>query len=129
MVIAINKKDILNHAKTYVLDSNNTFETLEKASEDKANKLYIFRKLEKREKPLLATLKAQIRLNREKISNVELTDEAYKDKKYNDWLEEYTLAEMQFVLAKDHYNNLIALKDMRITEETSARKLLNDPKI
>ena len=129
MVIAINKKDILNHAKTYVLDSNNTFETLEKASEDKANKLYIFRKLEKREKPLLATLKAQIRLNREKISNVELTDEAYKDKKYNDWLEEYTLAEMKFVLAKDHYNNLIALKDMRITEETSARKLLNDPKI
>ena len=129
MVIAINKKDILNHAKTYVLDSNNTFETLEKASEDKANKLYIFRKLEKREKPLLATLKAQIRLNREKISNVELTDEAYKDKKYNDWVEEYTLAEMKFVLAKDHYNNLIALKDMRITEETSARKLLNDPKI
>ena len=119
----------MNQVKTYVLDSNNTFDTLEKASEDKANKLYIFRKLEKREKVLLATIKAQIRLNREKITNVELTDEAYKDPKYNDWLEEFTTAEMKFALAKDHYNNLIALKDMRITEETSARKLLNDKTI
>ena len=103
----------MNQVKTYVLDSNGTFETLEKASEDKANKLYIFRKLEKREK----------------ITNVELTDEAYKDSKYNDWLEDFTTAEMKFALAKDHYNNLIALKDMRITEETSARKLLNDKTI
>ena len=50
---------------------------------------------------------------------------AYKEPKYKEWLIAYTQAEREFSLAKDYYNNLISLKDMRITEESSARYLIN----
>ena len=115
----------MNEPKTFVLDSNQTFLNLEKLANDKAEKLFRFRKLEKYEKVCIAKLKGTIRLQHEKIRNVDLTDEAYKHKTYRDWLDKYTEAEKDFNLAKDKYNNFIALKDMRIPEESSARYLIN----
>ena len=115
----------MSNVKTFVLDSDQTFLNLEKLANDKAEKLYVYRKLEKYEKICIAKLKGEIRLNHEKISNADLTDEAYKHKTYRDWLDKYTEAEKDFNLAKDKYNNFIALKDMRITEESSARYLIN----
>ena len=73
----------------------------------------------------MAKLKNELRLNHDKISQTELTDEAYRQTKYKEWLIAYTQAEKDFTLSKDYYNNLIALKDMRITEESSARYLIN----
>ena len=115
----------MSESSTYVLDSDKTFLNLEKLANDKAEKLFRFRKLEKYEKVCIAKLKGTIRLQHDKISNVDLTDEAYKHKTYRDWLDKYTEAEKDFNLAKDKYNNFIALKDMRITEESSARYLIN----
>ena len=91
----------------------------------KIRKIENIRKLEKSEKIILAKLKNELRLNHDKISQTELTDEAYRQTKYKEWLIAYTQAEKDFTLAKDYYNNLIALKDMRITEESSARYLIN----
>ena len=115
----------MNQVKTFVLDSDQTFNNLEKLANDKAEKLFRFRKLEKYEKVCIAKLKGSIRLQHEKISNADLTDEAYKHKTYRDWLDKFSEAERDYNLAKDKYNNFIALKDMRITEESSARYLIN----
>ena len=73
----------------------------------------------------MAKLKGDLRLNKDKVSQIELTDMAYKEPKYKEWLIAFTQAEREFSLAKDYYNNLISLKDMRITEESSARYLIN----
>ena len=110
----------MSQVKTFVLDSDQTFNNLEKLANDKAEKLFRFRKL-----VCIAKLKGSIRLQHEKISNADLTDEAYKHKTYRDWLDKYSEAERDYNLAKDKYNNFVALKDMRITEESSARYLIN----
>jgi len=119
------KGDKMSNVKTFVLDSDQTFLNLEKLANEKAEKLFRFRKLEKYEKICLAKLKSEIRLNHEKISNADLTDEAYRHKTYRDWLDKYAEAEKDYNLCRDKYNNFIALKDMRITEESSARYLIN----
>ena len=59
------------------------------------------------------------------LNKPELTDNAYREPRYKEWLIAFTQAEKDFTLSKDYYNNLIALKDMRITEESSARYLIN----
>ena len=115
----------MNEHKTFVLNTEDTFNKLQEASEKKAETLVRYRKLEKSEKIILAKLKNELRLNHDKISQTELTDEAYRQTKYKEWLIAYTQAEKDFTLSKDYYNNLIALKDMRITEESSARYLIN----
>ena len=53
--------------KTFVLDSDQTFLNLEKLANDKAEKLFRFRKLEKYEKVCIAKLKGTIRLQHDKI--------------------------------------------------------------
>ena len=113
-----------NH-KTFVLNTEDTFNKLQEASEKKAETLFRYRKLEKSEKIILAKLKNELRLNHDKISQTELTDNAYREPRYKEWLIAFTQAEKDFTLSKDYYNNLIALKDMRITEESSARYLIN----
>ena len=115
----------MNEHKTYVLNTEDTFNKLQEASEKQAETRFRYRKLEKSEKIILAKLKNELRLNHDKISQTELTDEAYRQTKYKEWLIAYTQAEKDFTLSKDYYNNLIALKDMRITEESSARYLIN----
>ena len=76
-------------------------------------------------KKYVQLLKSEIKFNHDKISNVDLTDEAYRHKTYRDWLNKYCEAEKDYNLCRDKYNNFIALKDMRITEESSARYLIN----
>tara|TARA_R110000787_G_scaffold113019_1_gene222007 strand:+ start:448 stop:801 length:354 start_codon:yes stop_codon:yes gene_type:complete len=115
----------MNQHTTFVLNTEDTFNKLQEASEKKAESLFVYRKLEKYEKILLAKLKTELRLNHDKITQVELADEAYRHQKYNDWLIAYSKAERSYTLDKDHYNNLLSLKDMRITEESSARYLIN----
>jgi hypothetical protein len=115
----------MNQHTTYVLNTEDTFNKLQEASEKKAESLFAYRKLEKYEKILLSKLKNELRLNYDKITQVELTDEAYRHQKYNDWLIAYSKAERAYSLDKDYYNNLLSLKDMRITEESSARYLIN----
>ena len=56
-----------NH-KTYVLNTEDTFNKLQEASEKKAETLFRYRKLEKSEKIVLAKLKNELRLNHDKIS-------------------------------------------------------------
>ena len=94
-----------NH-KTFVLNTEDTFNKLQEASEKKAETLFRYRKLEKSEKIILAKLKNELRLNHDKISQTELTDEAYRQTKYKEWLIAYTQAEKDFTLSKDYYNNL-----------------------
>jgi len=115
----------MNEHTTFVLNTEETFNKLQEASEKKAELLFRYRKLEKSEKIILAKLKNELRINHDKITQVELTDSAYREPKYKEWLIAFTQAEKDFTIAKDNYNNLISLKDMRITEESSARYLIN----
>ena len=59
-----------NH-KTFVLNTEDTFNKLQEASEKKAETLFRYRKLEKSEKIILAKLKNELRLNHDKISQTE----------------------------------------------------------
>ena len=68
--------------------------------------------------------KAEIKQKHDKISQVELTDLAYKHDKYKKWLDNYSKRAKEKTLKSDLYNNRVALKDMRITEESSARYLI-----
>ena len=115
----------MNQSTTFILDPEKTYNELEKASKEKAEKIYKARLSEKKEKPLLAMLKAKVRLNREKISNLDCLDEAYKSDEYAKWIQEDAEAVKEKSLAVDRYNNLNSFKDMRITEESSARYLIN----
>lgn len=116
----------MSDVRTFTLDTNKMFSELETASEKKCQSLFKFRKLDKTEKVLLSKIKGALKLkHNDKVSQTELTDEAYRQTKYKEWLIAFTQAEKDFTLAKDYYNNLIALKDMRITEESSARYLIN----
>jgi hypothetical protein len=45
--------------------------------------------------------------------------------KYKKWLADYSNKAKEYELAKDKYNNFVAFKDMKITEESSARYLIN----
>ena len=116
----------MSDVRTFTLDTNKMFSELETASEKKCQSLFKFRKLDKTEKVLLSKIKGALKLkHNDKVSQTELTDEAYRHSKYADWLKEYSKAEQEFNRDRDRYNNLIALKDMRITEESSARYLIN----
>jgi len=116
----------MSDVRTFTLDTNKMFSELETASEKKCQSLFIFRKLEKTEKVLLSKIKGALKLqHNDKVSQAELTDEAYRHVRYAEWLKEYSKAEQEFNRDRDRYNNLIALKDMRITEESSARYLIN----
>ena len=103
----------MNEHKTFVLNTEDTFNKLQEASEKKAETLFRYRKLEKSEKIVLAKLKNELRLNHDKITQVELTDNAYREPRYKEWLIAYTQAEKDFTLAKDYYNNLDCFKSRR----------------
>ena len=67
---------------TYTLNSEELFSDLETAAEEKAEAVFKFVRMDKYEKILLAELKAEIKQKHDKISQVELTDLAYKHDKY-----------------------------------------------
>ena len=109
---------------TYTLNSEELFSDLEQSAEEKAEAVFKFVRMDKYEKILLAELKEEIKLKHDKISQVELTDLAYKHDKYKKWLDNYSKRAKEKTLKSDLYNNRVALKDMRITEESSARYLI-----
>ena len=86
----------MNEHKTFVLNTEDTFNKLQEASEKKAETLFRYRKLEKSEKIILAKLKNELRLNHDKITQVELTDNAYREPRYKEWLIAFTQAEKDF---------------------------------
>ena len=109
---------------TYTLNSEELFTDLENSAEEKAEAVFKFVRSDKYEKILIAELKAEIKKMHDKISQVELTDLAYRHPKYKKWLDDYSKKAKNKVLTSDKYNNRVALKDMRITEESSARYLI-----
>jgi hypothetical protein len=113
-------------ATTYTLNTNEIYAELEKRAEEKAEKRFVFIRSEKYEKILLAKLRTELKLaHNDKVSFNQLTDEAMNTDKYKKWLADYSNKAKEYELAKDKYNNFVAFKDMKITEESSARYLIN----
>tara|TARA_Y100001972_G_scaffold100146_1_gene124427 strand:- start:711 stop:1067 length:357 start_codon:yes stop_codon:yes gene_type:complete len=113
-------------ATTYTLNTNEIYNELEKRAEEKAEKRFVFIRSEKYEKILLAKLRTELKLaHNDKVSFNQLTDEAMNTDKYKKWLADYSNKAKEYELAKDKYNNFVAFKDMKITEESSARYLIN----
>ena len=107
---------------TYTLESDKLYNELE----EKAEKIFVFIRSEKYEKILLAKLRTELKLaHNDKVSFNQLTDEAMNTDKYKKWLVDYSEKAKAYELAKDKYNNFVAFKDMKITEESSARYLIN----
>lgn len=110
---------------TYTLNTDEIYAELEKRAEDKATKRFAFIRSEKYEKILLARLRSELKLaHNDKVSFNQLTDEALNTDKYKKWLVDYSEKAKAYELAKDKYNNFVAFKDMKITEESSARYLI-----
>jgi|TARA_R110001583_G_scaffold186803_1_gene347763 hypothetical protein len=110
---------------TYILDPDRTFAELETASENKAEAQKKFRILEYH----LPILKSKIKLEfiyKEKIKSTEASDRALNDPRYIDHVKSLVLAESIYTRAKDSFDNKKALKDMRITQESSARYLIKN---
>ena len=111
---------------TYTLESDKLYNELEEKAEMKAKAKFYCVRVEKYEKILLAKLRAKKKLEHgEKVSFTQLTDEAYLDPEYAKSLDDYSKKFSNYELAKDKYNNRVAFKDMKITEESSARYLIN----
>ena len=111
---------------TYTLESDKLYNELEEKAEMKAKAKFYCVRVEKYEKILLAKLRAKKKLEHgEKVPFTQLTDEAYLDPEYAKWLDDYSKKSSNYELAKDKYNNRVAFKDMKITEESSARYLIN----
>ena len=116
----------MQDATTYTLNTNEIYAELEKRAEEKAEKRFVFIRSEKYEKILLAKLRTELKLaHNDKVSFNQLTDEAMNTDKYKKWLADYSNKAKEYELAKDKYNNFVAFKDMKITEESSARYLIN----
>ena len=93
----------MSDVRTFTLDTNKMFSELETASEKKCQSLFIFRKLEKTEKVLLSKIKGALKLqHNDKVSQAELTDEAYRHVRYAEWLKEYQAGGLQ----KENIKNL-----------------------
>jgi len=110
---------------TYILDPDKTFQELETASEHKADALKKFRILEYH----LPILKSKIKLEyiyKEKLKSTEANDKALNDPRYADHIKALVLAESIYTRSKDAFDNKKALKDMRITQESSARYLIKN---
>ena len=107
---------------TYILDPDKTFQELETASEDKANKIQDYRRLEFHLPILKARLKQQYIREGNKASDA--SDKALLHDDYKNHIKGLVLAEALYHRSKDAYDNKKALKDMRITQESSARHLI-----
>ena len=121
----MNKFEQTSQHTTYTLNTDEIYAELEKRAEEKAIKRFAFIRSEKYEKILLARLRSELKLaHNDKVSFNQLTDEALNTDKYKKWLVDYSEKAKEYELAKDKYNNFVAFKDMKITEESSARYLI-----
>ena len=107
---------------TYILDPDRTFQELETASEEKANALRDFRRLEYHLPILKAKLKQSFIRSGDKSTDA--TDKAILSPEYMKHIDALVLAESIYSRKKDSYDNKRALKDMRITQESSARQMI-----
>jgi len=107
---------------TYILDPDRTFQELETASEEKANALRDFRRLEYH----LPILKAKMKQSfiRSGDKSTDASDKAILSAEYMKHIDALVLAESIYSRKKDSYDNKRALKDMRITQESSARHMI-----
>ena len=107
---------------TYILDPDRTFQELETASEEKANALRDFRRLEYH----LPILKAKMKQSfiRSGDKSTDASDKAILSAEYIKHIDALVLAESIYSRKKDSYDNKRALKDMRITQESSARQMI-----
>ena len=107
---------------TYILDPDRTFQELETASEEKAKALRDFRRLEYH----LPILKAKMKQSfiRSGDKSTDATDKAIMSNEYKTHVDALVLAESLYARKKDSYDNKRALKDMRITQESSARQMI-----
>ena len=95
------------------------FASLENAAEEMAGALYIFRRLDKLEKPLLADLM----LKADGKSIAERDAKARASEEYKQHVEGLCVAERDYIRARAKYNDLGVLAELRRTEESSRRKL------
>ena len=107
---------------TYILAPDKTYQELEDASEKKANTLRDYRRLEYH----LPILKAKLKQSfiREGQKSSDANDNALLSPEYSKHISALVLAESLYNRAKDSYDNKKALKDMRITQESSARHMI-----
>ena len=115
-----------NQYTTYVLEPENIEHELDVRAEKKAQARYEYIIAEKKEKIILAQIKQKIKAGEPgKISQAEATDRAYLHEDYNKWLVEFAAKQKEKDLATDKYNNKVAYTNMKVTEESSARHLIN----
>ena len=115
-----------NQYTTYVLEHENIEHELDVRAEKKAQARYEYIIAEKKEKVILAQIKQKIKAGEPgKISQAEATDRAYLHEDYNKWLVDFAAKQKEKDLATDKYNNKVAYTNMKVTEESSARHLIN----
>ena len=115
-----------NQYTTYVLEPENIEHELDTRAEKKAQARYDYIIAEKNEKIVLAQIKQKIKAGEPgKISQAEATDRAYLHEDYNKWLVDFAAKQKEKDLATDKYNNKVAYTNMKVTEESSARHLIN----
>ena len=107
---------------TYILDPDKTYQELETASEQKAEALRDYRRLEYHLPILKAKLKQSFIRSGDKSTDA--TDKAIMSNEYKTHVDALVLAESLYARKKDSYDNKRALKDMRITQESSARQMI-----
>ena len=94
----------------------------ETASEQKAEALRDYRRLEYHLPILKAKLKQSFIRSGDKSTDA--TDKAMMSNEYKTHVDALVLAESLYARKKDSYDNKRALKDMRITQESSARQMI-----
>ena len=107
---------------TYILDPDKTYQELETASEQKAEALRDYRRLEYHLPILKAKLKQSFIRSGDKSTDA--SDKAVMSNDYKSHVDALVLAESIYSRKKDSYDNKRALKDMRITQESSARQMI-----
>jgi Zn-finger domain-containing protein len=108
---------------TYVLDTEKTFHELETSSENKVNKSKLFKQLKYMEPILINRILKRFR--DQGLSHADAKTNALASEEYERHLKGLLVAEIEYEQARDKYEHMKILKDMRITEESSARNLIN----
>lgn len=108
---------------TYVLDTEKTFHELESASEIKVLKSNLFRQLKYIEPILLNRIIKKFR--DQDLSHADAKTNALASEEYERHIKGLLVAEIEYEQARDKYEHMKILKDMRITEESSARNLIS----
>tara|TARA_R110000796_G_scaffold249341_1_gene377017 strand:+ start:3379 stop:3732 length:354 start_codon:yes stop_codon:yes gene_type:complete len=109
---------------TYVLDTERTYAELESASENKVIKAKLYKKLKYLEPIVVNRLLKRFR--DQGLSHADAKTNALASPEYEKHVQGLFIAEIEYEQAKDKYEHMKILKDLRITEESSARKIIND---